>query len=401
MQNGVLPLNEKTLKLMRQKHPEVFRATESILLTDDFEKVHPIKFECITEESVRKTALKTKGGSGPSAMDAEGWRRILTSKQFGNSSSDLCKTIVRMTRKLCTVEDQHQSLEAFVACRLIPLDKNPGLRPIGVGEILRRIAGKVVVSTIREDITESVGSLQVCAGQEAGSEAAVHAMHEIFKEQDTEAVLLIDATNAFNTVNRNVLLHNVKVICPAISTYVNNCYCVPSRLFVIGGAEITSEEGTTQGDPTAMAMYAIATIPLIMMLLELTEKFPNKQTKMVAYADDLSAGGSLSNIKKWWKALCNLGPKFGYNPEASKCWLIVKPQLVKEAEKLFENTKINTTVNGKRHLGAVIGSQEYRDEYVINKTDQIANKLNNLCETAKLEPQAAYSCISSFKHKLK
>ena len=210
MRNGVSPLNEKTLELLRQKHPKASPATESVLLTDHTEKVHPIKFENITEESVRKAALKTKGGSGPSAMDAEGWRRILTSKQFGNSSSDLCKTIVRMTRKLCTVEDQHQSLEAFVACRLIPLDKNPGLRPIGVGEILRRIAGKVVVSTIREDITESVGSLQVCAGQEAGSEAAVHAMHEIFKEQDTEAVLLIDATNAFNTVNRNVVLHNVK-----------------------------------------------------------------------------------------------------------------------------------------------------------------------------------------------
>ena len=107
MQNGVLPLNEKTLELMRQKHPKVFRATESILLTDDFEKVHPIKFENITEESVRKTALKTKGGPGPSAMDAEGWRRILISKKSGNSSSDLCKAIMRITQKLCAVEHQH------------------------------------------------------------------------------------------------------------------------------------------------------------------------------------------------------------------------------------------------------------------------------------------------------
>ena len=83
--------------------------------------------------------------------------------------------------------------------------------------------------------------------------------------------------------------------------------------------------------------------------------------------------------------------------------LIVKPQLAKEAEKLFENTKINITVNGKRHLAAVIGigSQEYRDEYAINKTYHIANELNNLCEIAKLEPLAACSCfVSGFKHKL-
>ena len=69
-------------------------------------------------------------------MNAEGWRRILTSKQFGNSSSDLRKAIVRMTRKLRTLEDQHESLGVFVACRLMPLDKNPGLCSIGIVEIL-------------------------------------------------------------------------------------------------------------------------------------------------------------------------------------------------------------------------------------------------------------------------
>ena len=122
---------------------------------------------------------------------------------------------------------------------------------------------------------------------------------------------------------------------------------------------------------------------------------------MVAFANDLSAGGSLNNIKRWWKALCNSGPKFGYNPEASKCWLIGKSQLVKEAKKLFENTRINITVTAKRHTGAVIGSQECRDGYDINKSYQIANEVNNLCQIVQLEPQDAYNCfVSGFKHKL-
>ena len=56
-----------------------------------------------------------------------------------------------------------------------------------------------------------------------------------------------------------------------------------------------------------MSVYAIATILQIMILLELTESFSNKQMKIVAFAEDLSAGGSLSNIKKWWRALSNLG----------------------------------------------------------------------------------------------
>ena len=63
------------------------------------------------------------------------------------------------------------SLEDLIACGIIPLDKNQGLRPIGVGEILRRIAGKVVVSSTCNKIIDSLGSLQVCAEHEAGCEA--------------------------------------------------------------------------------------------------------------------------------------------------------------------------------------------------------------------------------------
>ena len=75
--------------------------------------------------------------------------------------------------------------------------------------------------------------------------------------------MLVDAANAFNNVNRQVFLRNIKIICPSISTYVENCYQTSSRLFVIGGTELESEEGTTQGNHIAMFVYAIATIPLI------------------------------------------------------------------------------------------------------------------------------------------
>jgi len=74
-----------------------------------------------------------------------------------------------------------------MACRLIPLNKNPGVRPIGIGEVLRRIAGKVVMIVSKHYIVEATGSIQVCAGQEAGSEAAIHAIHDTFKSPDCEA----------------------------------------------------------------------------------------------------------------------------------------------------------------------------------------------------------------------
>lgn len=54
------------------------------------------------------------------------------------------------------------------------------------------------------NVVSPVDSLQVCARYDAGCQAAVHIMHSIFKEVNTEAVLLIDAGNAFNSVNGNV-----------------------------------------------------------------------------------------------------------------------------------------------------------------------------------------------------
>ena len=90
----------------------------------------------------------------------------------------------------------------------------------------------------------SVGSLQVCAGHENGCEALIHAVNNIFQDEQTEAVLLVDAANAFNSVNRKVFLHNINIICPSIATFVPNCYSRPSQLVVIGDAEIASSEGT-------------------------------------------------------------------------------------------------------------------------------------------------------------
>ena len=148
---------------------------------------------------------------------------------------------------------------------MIPLDKNPGLRPIGVGEVLRCIARNVIASHLKEDVIQSVGSLQVCAGQDVGCESLIHAMRRIYEDQSSEVVSLVDASNAFNSINRNVFLHNVEVACPSIARYVKNCFSVNSRLFIIGGGEIQSMERTTQCDLAAVVIYAIAIIPFILM----------------------------------------------------------------------------------------------------------------------------------------
>ena len=84
-----------------------------------------------------------------------------------------------------------------------------------------------------------------------------------------EVLLLIDAENAINLINRKDMLHNLKFICPIIPKYISNCYMCPARLFVISEKKLLSKEGTTQGDPKSMDTYALGILPLLQFQLDL------------------------------------------------------------------------------------------------------------------------------------
>ena len=63
----------------------------------------------------------------------------------------------------------------------------------------------------------AAGPLQVCAGQVAGCEAAIHVMRDLYCDDRSEAALLVDASNVFNSVNHQAALHNISFLCPALS----------------------------------------------------------------------------------------------------------------------------------------------------------------------------------------
>ena len=219
-------------------------------------------------------------------MNANGFKRILACKSFKRSSNNLCESIATLTRRPCTEFVDPLTIEPIVVSRLIPLDKGNGeVRPIGVGEVIRRIISKCVTRVAKQDVINASGAMQVCAGQKSGGEAAIHAMRNIFEADETDAALLVDASNAFNS------------LCPLIATYVTNTYRVPARLFVVGGSELKSAEGTTQGDPLAMSMFAISLQPLISLL-------HNRSTaKQCWFADDAIGAGPLEEVKQWWDEL--------------------------------------------------------------------------------------------------
>ena len=243
----------------------------------------------------------------------------------------------------------------------------------------------MILSVTKGDIQEAAGSLQLCVGQCVGAEAVVYAMRELFIKPSTEAVLLVDASNAFNSLNRQAALHNIRHLCPPIVTTLINTYRDPTSLFV-DGFSLLSQEGTTQDDPLAMPMYAIATIPLICSL-------PNN-VKQAWYADDASASSCLRDLRARWDKLVSVGTAYVYHANATKTWLITKQLHHQSAMSAFSGTHVNITVEGKPHLGAPLGSQEYTDLFVKGKVKEWCNELEKLASIAETQLHAVYAAIT-------
>lgn len=72
-----------------------------------------------------------------------------------------------VARRLCIVDVHPDGIVSFEACCLIPLNKNPGVRPIGIGEVPQQIVAKVILKIVRDDVQAAAGPLQTCAELEA------------------------------------------------------------------------------------------------------------------------------------------------------------------------------------------------------------------------------------------
>ena len=197
-------------------------------------------------------------------------------------------------------------------------------------------------------------------------------MKKFFTDDDSDGILLIDADNAFNRINRKVALWNIQHTCPALKHILINFYRSSSQIYVNSeGFFSLFQEGTTQGCPLSMAMYALGLAPMVKKL--------QPACKQVWFADDASGCDELVKLKRWYDDLLLNGPTYGYYPNPSKCILVVKPEKLDLAKLLFKDTEVNVQIDGSkdkdveiktmgaRHLGAATGSPDFKRIYVKNK----------------------------------
>ena len=344
----------------------------------------------ITSNHILHIAGRIQGSAGPGGLDASHWQDALL--RYGAHSERLRDAVAVLTRRLANTITPWNDIRALLANRLIALDKCPGVRPIGIGETLRRIMGKAVSLVTRDDVEAVCGVDQLCAGVKAGIEGAVHTMNELFEVNkdsiDGWGVLLVDATNAFNSVNRTTILWNARVLWPRCARFLFNTYRGWAVLNLRASQEfLYSKEGVTQGDPLSMFMYALGTLPLIHSLKDVSKWI------QIWYADDATAAGKLELLRHWLEKLILMGKAYGYFPAPTKSYLIVSDSCKELAEKLFNDFGIKI-VTHQRMLGGVIGDNAGKELYVKAKIAKWVENVQQLSRFATVQPQAAYAALT-------
>ena len=120
----------------------------------------------------------------------------------------------------------------------------------------------------------------------------MHSIQQLYEDmyKSVQGILLVDAKNAFNTINRETRLHNIQHVCPALTITLQNCYHSPSRFF---RQQNFIENGTTQGDPLSTPFYDLALLPLLSYL---EKEHPTVRPAWLA--DGLAGAARLQELRK-------------------------------------------------------------------------------------------------------
>ena len=92
--------------------------------------------------------------------------------------------------------------------------------------------------------------------------------------------------------------------------------------------------------------------------------------------------------------MTEIGPDYGYYPNASKTWLVVKVGSLEESTAIFEGTDVTITMEGRRHLGAAIGSTTFIQNYIKQKASTWIRDVEYLSSIAASEPHPAYAAFT-------
>nr|GEV32592.1 hypothetical protein [Tanacetum cinerariifolium] len=181
-------------------------------------------------------------------------------------SDKLVSSVTKVVSLFLDVKCPKRLGEYIASAPLTPLVKpGGGIRLIVVGPVWRRLVSKVCAIMIGHSLDGYLDCLQFGIGVAGGSEVVLHSVNCLIKAIGDDvglSMLLAYFNNAFNLVDREVMLREVLLRCPAISRSVELCYLNPARLYYCEHT-LWSCQGVQQSDPLGPLLFFLVLHPLI------------------------------------------------------------------------------------------------------------------------------------------
>ena len=180
-------------------------------------------------------------------------------------SNYLREAVAALTCRFANSVLEWTEIKELMANHLVAVDECPGVRPIGIGESLRRIVGKTMTLVTGRDVQDICGAEQLATGLKSGVEGDIHAMTDLYDEfsGDGWGFLLVDAANAFNLVSRVTAVWNARILWPRCSRFLFNTYRGFAVLLRNSEEFLYSWEVVTQDNALSMLLYAVVMMPLV------------------------------------------------------------------------------------------------------------------------------------------
>ena len=373
MSAGIAPPTPKNIREMRDKHPQA--EIPDLSPPPDTQSLQ------LTSSQVHKSIKSFKRGSapGPSGLRAEHLK--VTIKASSHSHTDRATTaITKFSNMLLAGHVPKEVAPYFCGAKLHgAIKKDGGLRPIAVGEILRRLAAKCAAKAVAPKAANLLSPLQLGVGVRGGCEGLVHTVQTLLhQETDGHHMLQVDFINAFNLASRQAAYEEVKKSFPELAHWVASCYGVAAQL-VYGDVIITSTRGFHQGDPLATLLFSLVLHPVI---TKINEEIPSLLVNGW-FLDDGLLGGTKEELTQATNILLDEGPDRGLHlstersvPGNSKSAVWCSEPCESE-DPLGLGIKPVTEL-GFVHLGAPVGNMDFVKNKIESRIEKVRVLLDKL-----------------------
>ena len=311
---GLAPPSRNVLQEMLTKHPQ---APPPSLPSDPVPPPMDLS-ESIVSHCVR--SFPRGSAPGPSDFRASHLREavLCPSPSLASQIISILTSFVNLLAKGRTPPFviPHLYGASLLACH----KKNGGLHPIAVGEVLCRLSSKCLSFAARSAPFAYLAPLQLGVSVKGGCEAVIHSVSHLMSsgQPDQRWVLLLDFTNAFNTINRNSMFEEFRVHIPGLSAWKESCYSGQPFLH-LGSDTILSCYGVQHGEPLGPLGF---TLTLHSNVEHIRAVFPNL-TLNAWYLDDGSLVGSPRDIAAALNIIESDGPSLGFKLNRTKSLLLI------------------------------------------------------------------------------